>query len=87
MRGEIIGYIEEGAVDGWVPWGSAPKDTPILVWLGDPYHCVDIIEWNDALGCWAWKESMGCPGDGVPTHWMLLPKKPIDLDKCDRTAV
>jgi hypothetical protein len=62
--------------DDWIPWGNAPKDRPILAWLGDPYDCVDVIEWNVDIGCWAWKESEGFPGDNTPTHWMPLPPKP-----------
>ena len=60
----------------WIPWGNAPKDTAVLVWLGDPYNYADVLEWNHRLECWAWREAMAIPGDDVPTHWMPLPGMP-----------
>lgn len=71
----------------WEEISSAPKDgTKILVWLSSPWDRVEIVSWYEPYSAWVsglntedieYTESV--IGSEVPTHWMNLPSKPLDL--------
>lgn len=69
---------------GWHPIETAPKDgTPILVFekyptmRGGPMdrHYIEIAIWDD---CWRIISFAPPCGDNNPTHWMPLPKPPLE---------
>ena len=65
----------EGAVLGWQPIETAPKNRAVLVWDGD---CMHIASRQDLSPSYPWCEECVCddPMTVEPTHWMPLPAPP-----------
>jgi hypothetical protein len=62
-------------VSEWQPIETAPKETPVLIWVGDQalisQQLYEQANWEDTYqSFWFWDT------DREPTHWMPLPEPP-----------
>jgi hypothetical protein len=70
--------------NGWMPIETAPKDgTYILGWMKSDYELTKIDIWwweNHRNPIWTrWNSKSHYTENDQPTHWMPLPKDPVNL--------
>jgi hypothetical protein len=64
-------------VSEWQPIETAPRETPVLIWIGDraliSQQLYEQANWEDTYqSFWFWDTDR----DELPTHWMPLPEPP-----------
>lgn len=71
--------------NNWKPIHLAPKDGTRILVCHEKYYSPNTASWRtyhpNAKGKPAWRDGAGIKLD--PTHWMKMPKSPIEEDKTD----
>ena len=81
---ELIAEACNAKVKGWQPIETAPRHTPVDLWVVDRLSGLEWREPDAELDGRGWftldidrgVELVGCEGIQVPTHWRAIPAGP-----------